>query len=109
VAFADAEKRVKAWILNDTTEGLAKYGKFEDYLGALDVIQAVLRYEINRPFWDNWYEHPVGEEMPWKFDQTATCFPPDSVLTESQKSYVLELSTLLPKYCKRPVTRSVTP
>ena len=105
--FDDAEKRVKAWILNDA--GMAKHGKFEDYLGALDVIQAVLRYEINRPFWDNWYEHPAGEEMPWKFDQPTTCFPPDSVLTESQKSYVQELSTLLPKYCKRSVTRSVTP
>jgi hypothetical protein len=36
------------WLAADPTE-------FEQYLDVVDVIQAVFRYEANRPFFDHWY------------------------------------------------------
>lgn len=71
VIFQGAVDRLQAWISREPAGAFDRHGPMEGFLGAVDVLQAVLRYETNRPLMKYWYE----EEPMWDFRLPRSVLP----------------------------------
>lgn len=103
--FEVAQKRVEYWIEKgepaDGGPGRNR-GKFSEYAGLIDIMQAVLRHEVNHILMDDWYDE---EKVPddWSFIRKTTTLPSSGELTATQVDKIAFISDRLTPYCKRTV------
>lgn len=104
--FSRTLNQLKQWITSGEPGTTTGRGKMGDFSGVLDVIQAVLRYEINRPLWEHWYaEEKTGkiQKLEWEFKRgDVTKLPAEDYLSSRQKEHRTYLLNHLADYCGRP-------
>jgi hypothetical protein len=92
-------EKLQGWIQQGAGSAFANRGDLRGYLGALDALQAILRYETNRPLMVYWYE----EAPIWEFKLAQTILPDEKCVPATKLAFLKLLKEALPRHCGRAV------
>lgn len=75
---------------NDASSPCHIYGCFQEYLGVIDIIQAIFRFEADRPLSEGWYEEVAKVDFKMEAPTIIPALSGDKVPTLGEEAAILK-------------------